>query len=73
MTLSRRLPSPEDARRLADLVADAQAIPAAAFRPAAGSSDDVVRPGIRLDALRIPDHSVSLVQAADHHWTDFSR
>jgi hypothetical protein len=76
MTLQRLVPSQIEAERLADLIEDVRAIPAAAF----SRSTSGVRRAIDLTAIpvqravvAIPAASVSLIEAAEHHFTNYSR
>ncbi|HWC34297.1 MAG TPA: hypothetical protein VG650_05650 [Mycobacteriales bacterium] len=58
---------------LADLVADARAIPAAAFgvpRQAAKRVIDLVEPARDL-VIRIPDAAVNLMRDAEHAFADY--
>lgn len=75
MTLRRVLPSDETAAALADLVADAAAIPAAAFsvsKCAAKRVIDLTVPAQRT-VLQIPATTISLLEAAEEHISSLSR
>jgi len=70
------VPSEVDAEKLSDLLDDARAIPAAAFslsKCAARRVIDLTVMPVQRAAVRIPDATVSLVEAAEHQWADFSR
>jgi hypothetical protein len=76
VTSHRLVPPQIDTERLADLLDDARAIPAAAFsRPAAAVRRriDLTAMPVQRVAVRIPAASVSLVEAAEHHFADYSR
>jgi hypothetical protein len=82
VTAHRTVPSEVDAERLADLLADARAIPAAAFTPSKTAARRVVDLGgvpvqlktaPRPTAMVIPDATVTLAEAAEQQWADFSR
>ena len=69
------MPSDETAASLAELVADAAAIPAAAFsvsKYAAKRVIDLTVPAQR-SVLRIPAATISLLEAADEHISSLSR
>jgi len=69
------MPSDETAASLAELVADAVAIPAAAFsvsKYAAKRVSDLTVPAQRR-VLRIPAATISLLEAADEHISSLSR
>jgi hypothetical protein len=76
MTLRPLVPSQIEAERLADLIEDVRAIPAAAFsRSTSGvrrAIDLTVIP-VQRAVVQIPAASVSLVEAADHHFISYSR
>jgi hypothetical protein len=60
---------------LADLVADARAIPKAAYgvpKKAAGRVIDLVEPAREL-VIRIPDAAVDLMHRAEHTFADYLR
>jgi hypothetical protein len=76
VTLHRLVPSEVDAERLADLLDDARAIPAAAFslsRCAVRRVVDLTVVPVQRVTVQIPAQTVSLVAAAEHHFADFSR
>jgi hypothetical protein len=65
VTVPRSVPSDVDAERLSDLLDDARAIPAAAFsQPKRARTVLSLLPRQRA-TVRIPDATVSLVEAAD--------
>jgi hypothetical protein len=70
------VPSEVEAEQLSDLLDDARAIPAAAFSLSKGAVRRVIDltalPRQRV-AVRIPDATVSLVEAAEQRWAGFSR
>jgi hypothetical protein len=70
------MPSEVDAERLSDLLEDARAIPAAAFsvsKRAARRVVDLTALPTQRTVVRIPQATVSLVEAAADQWADFSR
>jgi hypothetical protein len=71
------VPSEVDAERLSDLLDDARAIPAAAFslsKCAVRRVIDLTAVPVQRTVVRIPAHTVSLVEAAEQHFAaDFSR
>jgi hypothetical protein len=76
MTSLPIMPAAVDAEKLSELVADARAIPAAAFSrstPAASPAIDLSAVPVQRVAVRIPAATVSLVEAAEHDFADFSR
>jgi len=76
VTLQRVLPSDETVASLAELVADAAAIPAAAFsvsKCVAKRVIDLTAPAAQRSVLRIPATTISLLDAADEHISSLSR
>jgi hypothetical protein len=76
MSSQRLVPSQIQAERLADLLDDARAIPAAAFaRSTCGvrRALDLTPIPVQRAVVRIPAASVSLIEAAEHHFADYSR
>jgi len=74
--LHRQLPSEIEAEDLADLLADARAIPVAAFtrsRRATPAVIDLSAIPRQRGVVRIPAETVSLIEAAEHRFADFSR
>jgi len=74
--MHRLVPSEVEAEKLADLLADARAIPAAAYVRSKRATQRVfdlsVLP-VQKAAVRIPAATVSLLESVDHHFADFSR
>jgi hypothetical protein len=69
MTLPRIVPSADSAEWLTDLIADASAIPAAAFAPCETSpvaAIDLTALPRQRSAIRIPEAGVSFAVAAEH-------
>jgi hypothetical protein len=76
VTTHRLLPSEVDVEQLSELLDDARAIPAAAF----SLPTTTTRTALDLEAVPaqskpgpIPASALSIVEAAEHHWADFSR
>ena len=70
------MPSDTDAAALADLVADARAIPAAAFsvsRCAARRVIDLTVTPVQRAIVIVPDATMSLVEAAEEQFAGFRR
>jgi hypothetical protein len=76
VTLHRLVPSDVDAQRLSELLEDARAIPAAAFsrsRCAARKVIDLTVAPAQRSVMRIPDATMSLVEAAEEQFAGFRR
>ncbi len=76
VTLRHLMPADVDATALADLVADAAAIPAAAYsvtRSAAKRVIDLSAVPAQRAVMRIPDATISLLEAAEEHIASLSR
>ena len=71
MSVQRSVPSDVDADRLSDLLEDARAIPAAAFSRSRRARGVLLRVPQQRRAVRIPDATVSLVEAADNELAGF--
>jgi hypothetical protein len=76
VTLRKLVPSDTEAERLADLLADARAIPAAMFirsKCASRTVIDLTIVPVQRTAMRIPAATVSLVEAAEHQLAGYRR
>jgi hypothetical protein len=72
--MHRRLPSEIEAEKLSELLADARAIPAAAYSRSKRATRQVLGAlPVQRSAVKIPDTTVSLLDSVDHHFADFSR
>jgi hypothetical protein len=75
VTLRRLMPADVDATALADLVADAAAIPAAAFSVSRSAAKRVINlavPAQRV-VVELPAATISLLEAAEEHIATLSR
>jgi hypothetical protein len=76
VTVHQLVPSEVDAERLADLLADARAIPAAAFSPSKTAAPPVIDLSavpVQRATMTIPASAASLMEAAEQQWAGFSR
>jgi hypothetical protein len=74
--MHRLLPSEIEAEKLSELLADARAIPAAAYSRSKRATRRVLDLGalpVQRTAVKIPDATVSLLNSVEHRFADFSR